>query len=1168
MEIRELNLAAFGPFTDRTLVFDQEAGGLHIVYGPNEAGKSSALRGLKALLYGISERAADNFIHPNNKLRVGGCLRATGERELTFVRRKGRKNTLLTATGEPLDDTALIAFLQGVSAELFETLFGIDHSALVRGGQEILEQKGEVGQALFAAALGSTALHTVLETLDKEADGLFRPRGSTQEVNTALKAYSDIHKEMRGVSLSSHKWDEHRRALARATKDLKQVQAGLAKSRAAVTRLKRIQRILPKLARRADLVRKLEDFSDVVVLSAEFGERRQAAIKELDKAKAVDRKATSRLRGLQDQLAGIEVRQEVLGQAEAIEAIHERLGSHRKAMQDRPHLEAERSQLLTDAESLLKDIRPGLALSEIEVLRPSLARRVRIADLGNQRQALIARVKQTETSARETKKRLEDALCSRQQLPEIGSTEALRSVVTAARKMGDLNGAIVSTDNELQQLEQQCAADLARLSLWSGSLSDIPSLAVPARESVDRFEQAYEALDKRAERLREKRQELADGMRELDKQLDEIQRTGALPTEQNLNDVRSQRDLAWRLLRRQWVDGEDVEAQARAFDPEHALADAFETRMAGADETADRLRREADRVHKQASLLAGQTDHKQKIKEIETQLNDCADERARLDDDWWSLWRPCRIEPRTPREMRAWLEGFERLREKVGQLGMHRRKVAEVIQDHDAHVQALRQQLSALGKDVPSSVTTLEAVLAVGEDVVAEIDEIQRRHKQLQQDIETLERDLESVRSDHQSARAELDEWKAQWQGAVEELGLGLEALPSEANDIIEKLRALFSKHNEAEKLRIRIQGIDEDAEAFRARVNGLITQAAPELADLSVEQAGARLNALLMESRSTESRRQQIEQQVQQAREEIQDAGATIATMTDRLKALCADAKCNEPDELDTAQRQSDEYQQLKTALAGVERELLEAGEGATLAELEKEAEGIDADAQPGQIQELTRAIATDLEPRQSELANSKGREEKELELMDGGDRAAQLADEAQGILAHIRANAQRYVRVKLAARVLRNEIERYRKENQGPLVKRASEHFAVLTRGSFEGLRTYFNDKDEPVLVGVRPEGGQRVHVEGMSSGTRDQLYLALRLASLEKYMESSEPMPFIVDDILVDFDDERSEAALSALAELAQKAQVILFTHHSRVVEQAHKLLGKQRVHIHDL
>ena len=91
-----------------------------------------------------------------------------------------------------------------------------------------------------------------------------------------------------------------------------------------------------------------------------------------------------------------------------------------------------------------------------------------------------------------------------------------------------------------------------------------------------------------------------------------------------------------------------------------------------------------------------------------------------------------------------------------------------------------------------------------------------------------------------------------------------------------------------------------------------------------------------------------------------------------------------------------------------------------------------------------------------------------------------------------------------------------------------------------------------------------GERVSVEGMSTGSRDQLYLALRLASLEKYMNNAEPMPFIVDDILVDFDDKRSEAALNTLSEFAEKTQVIVFTHHRRVVDQARSLLRPAQVH----
>jgi uncharacterized protein YhaN len=93
---------------------------------------------------------------------------------------------------------------------------------------------------------------------------------------------------------------------------------------------------------------------------------------------------------------------------------------------------------------------------------------------------------------------------------------------------------------------------------------------------------------------------------------------------------------------------------------------------------------------------------------------------------------------------------------------------------------------------------------------------------------------------------------------------------------------------------------------------------------------------------------------------------------------------------------------------------------------------------------------------------------------------------------------------------------------------LKIASKHFVDLTLGSFAGLRTDVDDRGDPILIGIRPDGSW-VTVEGMSGGSRDQLYLALRLATLEWRLETSEPIPFIVDDILVNFDDARSRATL---------------------------------------
>jgi uncharacterized protein YhaN len=185
----------------------------------------------------------------------------------------------------------------------------------------------------------------------------------------------------------------------------------------------------------------------------------------------------------------------------------------------------------------------------------------------------------------------------------------------------------------------------------------------------------------------------------------------------------------------------------------------------------------------------------------------------------------------------------------------------------------------------------------------------------------------------------------------------------------------------------------------------------------------------------------------------------------------------------------------------------------------------------------------------------------------MDGSSRAAEAQARAESLLAGIRNDAEQYVRLRLASTVLQRTTERYRQKNQGPVLDSASRLFGEVTLGSFCGLRADFDEKGGAVLVGVRPNG-QTLGVEGMSDGTRDQLYLALRLASLETYLAEKEPLPFIVDDILIMFDDDRAVAALRALARLSKKTQVIFFTHHEHLVDLAASNLDTGSFFVHRL
>ena len=124
--------------------------------------------------------------------------------------------------------------------------------------------------------------------------------------------------------------------------------------------------------------------------------------------------------------------------------------------------------------------------------------------------------------------------------------------------------------------------------------------------------------------------------------------------------------------------------------------------------------------------------------------------------------------------------------------------------------------------------------------------------------------------------------------------------------------------------------------------------------------------------------------------------------------------------------------------------------------------------------------------------------------------------------------------------------------------MLKRAGELFAILTSGSFQTLQLEFDEDDKAELTGIRQDG-RRVAVAGMSEGTMDQLYLALRVAAIEDYLDHAEPMPFIVDDLFINFDDKRAAAGFRVLSELAKKTQVLFFTHHEHLLDVAHKALG---------
>jgi uncharacterized protein YhaN len=207
------------------------------------------------------------------------------------------------------------------------------------------------------------------------------------------------------------------------------------------------------------------------------------------------------------------------------------------------------------------------------------------------------------------------------------------------------------------------------------------------------------------------------------------------------------------------------------------------------------------------------------------------------------------------------------------------------------------------------------------------------------------------------------------------------------------------------------------------------------------------------------------------------------------------------------------------------------------------------------------------ELQTNRDSLRDQRQTLQNEIKTKDGNAAAANASEEAEEHLATMVSSAEQYLRLRIAALILEQQIENYRRKNQAPVLARAGELFSKLTLGSYANLRDELDDGGKPILLGVRPND-EEVAVDGMSDGSRDQLYLALRLATLEQHLGKGEPMPFVVDDILIGFDDNRTRVCLEVLVELAASTQVLLFTHHRRVLELSDLIEAKPGIYKHEL
>lgn len=1161
MRIDRLDINSYGHLRERTLKFAKAPAGLTIIVGPNEAGKSTIMRALQAFLFGIDRRTTDDYGAGVRTLSVGGRLRSSDGEKLTAVRTGMASNPLTGPDGEPLPPESVAEFFAFADRSLFSTLFFIDHRELTERSEQLLSSNGEIGRLVFGAGLGSVDLNAVLSALEKRTAALFKPTAGakTPLANNALIRYRAATKDAKAQRVRSRDWanlDGDLRDALNEISSLRTTRAGLVAQQA---RLQRVSRALAPTAARSLALEALQQAEDAGVFASDsWAEEVDAGLELVAVAERTIAELSGERTKLAAQLKGISVDESALEHESVIESLVEGVEQFRADRKRHASLVEKVRGYRAEISSLNLQLQPAAEKEGEFIYSLTPAEERQIERVANNRLVLNEKL---ERARSEHEGLLRRAKALRAKLDELGEppdTESLRRTVASAKKLDPSAPKVAEASRNAALAEAAAQALAQRIALGFAALEEIERLSVPTRARIDNERYHRAELDAKLQRIEEETKDQRTLRDSLTAERERLLAGGELPDRDTLQAARDRRDEGWKLVKQSWLLTPEPDAIAAWSDSEE-LPNAFERAVEIADDVADRRYEHAEQLTELAGIDRRLADVDSKLAELALDREHHDSTRAQADDEWKALWDTIGVVADSPESMAEWIESFNEL---ITLIGSHRtaQAEAEALRGSSATQATLvSASLTAAGQE--ANHTDLDSLLAQADDYLAAADSLRKSRAKLEAKLSAEEDNLPDRAADVLAAEKELTDWQAEWATAAALLNLHPEVEPDEGIATLRLVRELRSAMTALEKEVAQLNEVEATISNYSSRVRHTLEQIAPDLLADDPSEGVAQLRQQINEARASRSNRDGIQRQIDLLESQSASAQRDKDSALEELDRLRRAQKLDPDVELGEVAGRSHIVDAKRNELAEAEHLLVSVGDGRSVDELLEEvnAYGGDSDRVAVELSEITQQIG-DLDDKLDQASALKGAKENELNKIDGSGAAADKEQDAEAALAEAAKYVDEYVRTALAAEILADVIAEYGEKHQRPFLNIAAAVFQDLTLGAFSNLLVDA-DGGQQILVAER-RNGERLQTSQLSSGTRDQLYLSLRLAGVRHHLQNcDEPVPLLLDDLLVNFDEDRATAALRVLAELGSDTQVLLFTHERSLAQLAESALGDE-------
>lgn len=1153
MKFRSLRFPAFGPFTGHHLELSDKVA-FHLVYGPNEAGKSSMLRGIRSLLYGIENKTNDDFLHPKSELRIGAAITHSDGRELDFFRRKGRTNTLLDPAGTPLDEAVLSSFLGGVDRFLFERLYGLDHLTLVEGGHALSQGEGDVGQSLFAAGLGPE-IRALAQQLQTQAQELWRERGQKYPLNQAIATFKEARKETLNRSLKPQFWQEIEEDITSVEERIKELERKSEQANRELNRLERFQRAYPLASRRRNTLESLQETPETPLLDQGFSERRLGLERQ-------HREHTAALARLQDSIVQTQRLlseesdyERPIAYSKQIEELYRGLDGFLTLDSKVRKTQSDLERVQSEGDSLALDLAPGV--SRLQVKLPAAGTRRQTSQIATSFQVARKEFETNQVNLLEKSQELRELEAQLNTEEDKSVLETLEGLERRLNRESKLDDEIEELTHRVSEQQRRLRSALANLPGYRGDIEELRRMRPLLSEVIERYRQRFEKLGSSRANLEKEGEKLRAELDRLERRRDLLKGDTAPPTRQELNAERQKRNELRDDLSQAWLSGSswsESEPKWRLFDESLRQTDLLADRLFVDAERVAQISEVEQNIREQQSLAAR---HQSSLESLEQKL-------IELRNEWRAQTKLFLETPVSPAELVSWQQLRASVLEEASELERRQNELQLKVRSRTGLLRETQEVLMRfdIGREGLDSAIS-EALSALTQILTPKRESSKQRGAALLR-YQHLEHEIRKLEARRNQLETQLAGLRSQWEQTIKSIGLEAETDPFDLSALLDKYERLGSLLSRERALETDLKQLQQEQEDYRRRAVDLSQEILPDSSELTTDRAAHLMFDCLTRARKARERHQSLSEKLEELRESLASHSEKLRIVESSQRQLLAQGKVETLEELPEIERRAAERDRLRAELEKQEASLQELSGGSRLEAFCEEVLQLDVDLLPESIsrsQEHLRELKR-LEGESRERLGELRKTQEQLGLSSAGESAA----EAEAAATEVMEYAERYMVLTLSHRLLNRQLEEYRRSHQGPILERAQYAFDRLTQGYYPHLETGYDDKDRPILLACDRDN-RKVGVDGLSNGTRDQLFLALRLATIEQQLVHHEPVPFVADDLLVHFDSDRALAALQLLAEFSRKTQVLFFTHLERDRDLA-ATLPAGSVEIHQL